>query len=136
MPCKFKVGFALPPSNVSDVYTHDLGFIAIGSSECLEGYNVVIVGGMGRIDQVPETYPRLASLIGFVPMDEVIVCADAVMAVQRDYGDRKDRQRARFKYTIDDKGLDWIKAEIEQRMGTPFEEARPFKFTSNGANYG
>src|SRR3546814_11979821 len=69
-------------------------------------------------------------------MDEVIVCADAVMAVQRDYGDRKDRQRARFKYTIDDKGLDWIKAEIEQRMGTPFEEARPFKFTSNGDNYG
>src|SRR3546814_20020392 len=78
---------------------------------------------MGRTDQVPETYPRLASLIGFVPMDEVIVCADAVMAVQRDYGDRKDRQRARFKYTIDDKGLDWIKAEIEQRMGTPFERS-------------
>src|SRR3546814_20826421 len=69
-------------------------------------------------------------------MDEVIVCADAVMAVQRDYGDRKDRQRARFKYTIDDKGLDWIKAEIEQRMGTPFEEARPFNFTSNGDNSG
>src|SRR3546814_9334189 len=91
---------------------------------------------MGRTDQVPETYPRLASLIGFVPMDEVIVCADAVMAVQRDYGDRKDRQRARFKYTIDDKGLDWIKAEIEKRMGTPFEEARPFKLTSNGDNYG
>src|SRR3546814_16935782 len=66
-----------------------------------------------RTDQVPETYPRLASLIGFVPMDEVIVCADAVMAVQRDYGDRKDRQRARFKYPIDDKGLDWIQAEIE-----------------------
>src|SRR3546814_2419159 len=58
------------------------------------------------------------------------------MSVQRDYGDRKDRQRARCKYTIDDKGLDWIKAEIEQRMGTPFEEARPFNFTSNGDNYG
>src|SRR3546814_14583248 len=69
-------------------------------------------------------------------MDEVIVCADAVMAFQRDYGDRKDRQRARFKYTIDDKGLDWIKAEIEQRLGTPFEEARPFNITSNGDNYG
>src|SRR3546814_8254970 len=91
---------------------------------------------MGRTDQVPETYPRLASLIGFVPMDEVIVCADAVMSVQRDYGDRKDRQRARFKYTIDDKGLDWIKAQIEQRMGAPSERVRPFEFTSNGASYG
>src|SRR3546814_9176460 len=113
MPRKCKIGFALPPSKDIDVYTQDLRFIAIGSSYGLEGFNVVIGGGMGRTYQVPETYPRLASLIGFVPMDEVIVCADAVMAVQRDYGDRKDRQRARFKYTIDDKGLDWIKAEIE-----------------------
>nr|WP_245626579.1 hypothetical protein [Croceicoccus naphthovorans] len=91
---------------------------------------------MGRTDQAPETYPRLASLIGFVPADRVIACADAVMAVQRDYGDRKDRQRARFKYTIDDKGLDWIKAEIEQRMGAPFQDARTFTFTSNGDSYG
>src|SRR3546814_18658817 len=91
---------------------------------------------MGRTDQVPETYPRLASLIGFVPMDDVIVCADEVMAVQRDYGDRKDRQRARFKYTIDDKGLDWIKAALEHRLGHPLEEPLPFNFTSNGHNHG
>lgn len=136
MPRKFKIGFALPPSNDIDVYAQDLGFIAIGGSDGLEGFNVVIGGGMGRTDQAPETYPRLASLVGFVPTGQVIACADAVMAVQRDYGDRKDRQRARFKYTIDDKGLDWIKAEIEQRMGVPFEEARAFTFTSNGDSYG
>ncbi|OCC24644.1 sulfite reductase subunit beta [Croceicoccus estronivorus] len=136
MPRKFKIGFALPPSNDIDVYAQDLGFIAIGGPDGLEGFNVVIGGGMGRTDQAPETYPRLASLIGFVPADQVIACADAVMAVQRDYGDRKDRQRARFKYTIDDKGLDWIKAEIEQRMGAPFQDARAFTFTSNGDSYG
>jgi sulfite reductase (NADPH) hemoprotein beta-component len=136
MPRKFKIGFALPPSNDIDVYAQDLGFIVIGSSGGLEGFNVVIGGGMGRTDQAPETYPRLASPIGFIPVDKVIACADAVMAVQRDYGDRKDRQRARFKYTIDDKGLDWIKSEIEQRMGVPFEDPRPFTFTSNGDTYG
>jgi sulfite reductase (NADPH) hemoprotein beta-component len=136
MPRKFKIGFALPPSNDIDVYAQDLGFIGIGGPDELEGFNVVIGGGMGRTDQAPETYPRLASLIGFVPADRVIACADAVMAVQRDYGDRKDRQRARFKYTIDDKGLDWIKAEIEQRMGAPFQDARAFTFTSNGDSYG
>lgn len=91
---------------------------------------------MGRTDQAPETYPRLASLIGFVPADRVIACADAVMTVQRDYGDRKDRQRARFKYTIDDKGLDWVKAEIERVMGASFEEARRFSFASNGDTFG
>ena len=136
MPRKFKIGFALPPSNDIDVYAQDLGFIAIGGTRGLEGFNVAIGGGMGRTDQAPETYPRLASIIGFVPADQVIACADAVMAVQRDYGDRKDRQRARFKYTIDDKGLDWIKAEIERYMGTPFEDARSFAFTSNGDSYG
>lgn len=136
LPRKFKIGFALPPSNDIDVYAQDLGFIAVADEERLAGFNVAIGGGMGRTDQAPETYPRLATVIGFVPADRVIACADAVMAVQRDYGDRKDRQRARFKYTIDDKGLDWVKAEIERRMGVPFESARGFKFTSNGDNYG
>lgn len=136
MPRKFKIGFALPPSNDIDVYAQDLGFIAIGGADGLEGFNVVIGGGMGRTDQAPETYPRLASLVGFVPIDRVIVCADAVMAVQRDYGDRKERLHARFKYTIDDKGLDWIKAQIEDRMRAPFEDAKPFSFTSNGDSFG
>jgi len=136
MPRKFKIGFALPPSNDIDVYAQDLGFIAIGGPEGLEGFNVAIGGGMGRTDQVPETYPRLASVIGFIPADRMIACADAVMTVQRDYGDRKDRARARFKYTIDDKGLGWIKAEIERVMGAPFEEARPYAFTSNGDSFG
>lgn len=136
MPRKFKIGFALPPSNDIDVYAQDLGFIAIGGPDGLEGFNVAIGGGMGRTDQAPHTYPRLASLIGFVPVERVVACSDAVMAVQRDYGDRKDRLRARFKYTIDDKGLDWIKAEIEKNMGAAFEEARPFEFTTNGDSFG
>ncbi|HWV12773.1 MAG TPA: NADPH-dependent assimilatory sulfite reductase hemoprotein subunit [Sphingobium sp.] len=136
MPRKFKIGFALPPSNDIDVYAQDLGFIAVGGPDGLEGFNVVIGGGMGRTDQAPSTYPRLASLIGFVPAARVIACADAVMTVQRDHGDRKDRQHARFKYTIDDKGLDWIKAQIERHMGASLEAARPFTFTSNGDSYG
>ena len=39
---------------------------------------------------------------------------------------------ARFKYTIDEKGLDWIKAEIERRLGFALEPAQPCTFTSNG----
>jgi sulfite reductase (NADPH) hemoprotein beta-component len=136
MPRKFKIGFALPPSNDIDVYAQDLGYIPIGGPDGLEGFNVVIGGGMGRTDQAPETYPRLASLIGYVPVDRLTACTDAVMTVQRDYGDRKERLHARFKYTIDDKGLDWIKAEIEKNMGAAFEEARPFEFTSNGDSFG
>ncbi|TXH32841.1 MAG: NADPH-dependent assimilatory sulfite reductase hemoprotein subunit [Rhodospirillaceae bacterium] len=141
MPRKFKIGFVIPPVNDIDVYAQDLGFIAIGGSAGqgragLEGFNVAIGGGMGRSDQSATTYPRLADVIGYVPADKVLATADAVMGVQRDYGDRRDRARARFKYTIDDKGLDWIKAAIEARLGFALEPARPFQFTTNGDSFG
>jgi sulfite reductase (NADPH) hemoprotein beta-component len=132
MPRKFKIGFVIPPSNDIDVYAQDLGFIAIAEAGTLKGFNVAVGGGMGRTDQAPKTYPRLASVIGFVPADCVIETVDAVMGVQRDYGDRLDRSRARFKYTVDDKGLDFVKAEIERRLGFALAPAEPYAFTTNG----
>jgi sulfite reductase (NADPH) hemoprotein beta-component len=136
LPRKFKIGFVVPPSNDIDVYTQDLGFIAIGGSDGLEGYDVSIGGGMGRTDNEPSTYPRLGDVIGFIPRELLADAVAAVMSVQRDYGNRVERNRARFKYTIDDKGLGWIKAEIEARLGRPFEPARPFRFESNGDRFG
>src|SRR3954447_19104685 len=132
LPRKFKIGFAIPPSNDIDVYSQDLGFIAIAGRGGLQGFNVAIGGGLGRTDQAPKTYPRLADVIGYVDAEHVLATIDAVISVQRDYGDRVDRAHARFKYTIDDKGLDWITAEIERRLGFAFAPARPYAFTSNG----
>ena len=136
LPRKFKIGFVVPPSNDIDVYTQDLGFIAIGGADGLEGFNVAIGGGMGRTDNEPATYARVADVIGYIPKDRLVAATGAVMSVQRDFGNRLERNRARFKYTIDDKGLDWIKAEIEARLGAPFEPARPFRFDSNGDRFG
>jgi sulfite reductase (NADPH) hemoprotein beta-component len=136
MPRKFKIGFAVPPINDIDVYAQDLGFIAIGSAGKLDGFNVAIGGGMGRTDRVPETYPRLADVVGYVPASELLATVDAVMSVQRDYGNRSDRAHARFKYTIDDKGLDWVKSEIESRLDFALQPARPYRFSSNGDDFG
>ncbi|MDT9597399.1 assimilatory sulfite reductase (NADPH) hemoprotein subunit [Sphingosinicella rhizophila] len=136
LPRKFKIGFAIPPSNDIDIYTQDLGYIAIGGADGVEGFNITIGGGMGRTDNVPTTYPRLADLIGYIPKSLMIPAADAVMSVQRDYGNRVERPRARFKYTVDDKGVDWVKGEIERRMGSALEPARPFQFDSNGDIFG
>ena len=132
LPRKFKIGFAVPPSNDIDIYTQDLGFIAIANENGVEGFNIVIGGGMGRTDNEPDTYPRLGDVIGFIPKDLLIPAADAVLGVQRDYGNRKERKRARFKYTIDDKGLDFIVGEIEQRLGRKLDPVRPYAFDSNG----
>lgn len=136
MPRKFKIGFVIPPNNDIDIYAQDLGYIAIISEDGkIAGFNVAIGGGMGRTDKAPHTYPRTASVIGFITPDRLISVTEAVMGVQRDYGNRADRSRARFKYTIDDKGLDWIKLAIEDRAG-PLESARPYDFTSNADIYG
>ena len=136
LPRKFKIGFVVPPSNDVDVYSQDLGFIAITGPDGLEGFNVTIGGGMGRTDNEPRTYPRLGDVIGYIAKEQLLAATDAVIGVQRDYGNRKERARARFKYTVDDKGLAWVKAEIERRMGVAFAPARRFEFVSNGDVYG
>jgi sulfite reductase (NADPH) hemoprotein beta-component len=136
LPRKFKIGFAVPPVNDIDVYSQDLGFIAIADGDTLAGFNVCVGGGMGRTDNEPETFPRLADVIGFCRPDQVVTVAETVLTVQRDYGDRADRKHARFKYTVEDRGADWIRAETERRLGWELEPARDYHFDHNGDRYG
>src|SRR5215212_7568984 len=136
LPRKFKIVIAVPPSNDVDIYAHDLGFIAIAGDNGLEGFNVTVGGGMGMTHSEPETYPRLADLIGFCRPEQVIEVTEHVIGVQRDFGDRTNRKHARLKYTIDDRGIDWFKGELASRLGWRLEPARPFEFTDNGDRYG
>jgi sulfite reductase (NADPH) hemoprotein beta-component len=129
LPRKFKVGFALPPSNDVDVFSQDLGFIAIEADGRLAGYNVTAGGGMGMSHGNAETFPRLADVLGFIPAGNVNAVARAVLETQRDHGDRTNRKHARLKYTIEDRGVAWFKAEVEKRSGVTFEPVRPFEFT-------
>ncbi|HET6340089.1 MAG TPA: NADPH-dependent assimilatory sulfite reductase hemoprotein subunit [Polyangiales bacterium] len=136
LPRKFKIGFAIPPINDIDVYTQDLGFIAIADGETLQGFNVCVGGGMGRTDRVPRTYPRLADVIGFVTPDQVLDLSRQVISIQRDYGDRVDRNRARFKYTLDVHGIPWFCSELETRLGFALSPARAFRFDTNNDSFG
>ena len=138
MPRKFKIGFAVPPSNDIDVFSQDLGFIAIVSnnSNSIEGWNVAAGGGMGMTHGEPETYPRTGDVMGFCQTRDVLAVAEAVLTVQRDWGDRTNRKHARLKYTIEDRGLDAFRAEVEKRSKVKLTAARPFKFTSTGDRYG
>ena len=137
LPRKFKIGFALPPVNDVDVYANDLGFIGVlGADGQLEGYDVTIGGGMGSTHGDAETYPRLANNVGFIPRSALLDVATAVVTTQRDFGNRVLRKRARFKYTIDDHGLEFIVAEIERRAGVAFAAPRAAAFEHNGDRYG
>jgi sulfite reductase (NADPH) hemoprotein beta-component len=130
LPRKFKTGFALPPSNDVDIFSQDLGFIAIVENGRLAGYNVAVGGGMGMNHGNVETYPRLAELLGFISPDAVNPVGRAVLITQRDYGDRTNRRHARLKYTIEDRGLDWFKGEVERLSGVKFASAREFEFST------
>lgn len=136
LPRKFKIGFAVPPVNDVDVFTQDLGFIAIARDGVLEGFNVTVGGGMGRTDNEPRTYPRLGEVIGFVPADRVVKLAEAVVTIQRDFGDRVDRKVARMKYTIDRHGLDWFVGELRGRLGYNIDPARPYRFETSQDRFG
>ena len=138
MPRKFKIGIALPPVNDIDVYSQDLGFIAIPNADntALEGYNLVVGGGMGCTHGELHTYPRLGNVIGFFTPEHLIPVGEAVLGIQRDHGNREDRKQARFKYTVDRLGLDWIEAEVNKRAGITLAPARDYTFTQNGDRYG
>ncbi len=136
LPRKFKTGFAVPPSNDVDVFTQDLGFIAIVEEGRLAGFNVAVGGGMGMSHGNAETFPRLADVIGFITPDQVPAIGAAVIATQRDHGDRTNRRHARLKYTIEDRGLPWLQAEVERRAGFALAPARPAAFTQIADDYG
>lgn len=136
LPRKFKIALAIPPANDVDVLAHDLGFITIIQNDKLIGFNVSVGGGMGMSYDKTNTYPRLASVIGYIPVEQIMSVAETVVAIQRDHGNRAERHRARLKYTIDTHGLDWFKAELNRRLGLSLEKARAYHFDFNGDRFG
>lgn len=136
LPRKFKVVVAVPPSNDVDIFAHDLGYIAIVEDDQLVGFNVTVGGGMGMSHNKEATFPRLAQVLGFCTVDQVVDVAEKIVTVQRDYGDRSDRLHARLKYTVEDHGLDWFRERVEERLGYELGEERPYHFDDNGDRYG
>jgi len=141
LPRKFKTAVVVPPHNDVDVYSQDLGFIAIlepnaAGENQLVGFNLTVGGGLGATHGEPHTFPRVADVIGFLTPDQTLKVAETVVMIQRDFGDRTDRKHARFKYTIADRGVDWFKAELFKRLGYALPPPREFKFTTQGDRFG
>jgi sulfite reductase (NADPH) hemoprotein beta-component len=136
LPRKFKIGIAVPPSNDIDVFSQDLGFIAVVEDEKLLGFNVTIGGGMGMSHGDTATYPQLGKVIGFCKPEQMYDVAEKIITIQRDYGNRSVRKNARFKYTVDRLGLETVVEELENRLGWSLAEAKPYHFDNNGDRYG
>lgn len=137
LPRKFKIGIAIPPNNDVDVYTNDIGLVAIIENNKLVGFNIAAGGGLSATHGNAQTYPRLATTLGFVTEGEqVLKAVYEIMTIQRDYGNRSDRKLARLKYTLDNMGVSPFILELEKRCGFALQPARPVDFTSRRDHYG
>ena len=129
LPRKFKMGIALPEDNCVDLYTQDLGLMAIVENGSIVGYNVLAGGGMGRTPSAEKTFPAIAQRITYATADQVVAVCEAIVKVQRDFGNREDRKRARLKYLIFDWGVPKFKAMVEQYYGRGLPEPHPADVT-------
>lgn len=136
LPRKFKTTVVIPPLNDIDVHGNDLNFVAIQENGKLIGFNVLVGGGLAMTHGDKATYPRKADDFGFIPVDQTLVFAEAVLTTQRDWGNRVDRKNAKTKYTLDRVGINVFKAEVEKRAGSQFGESRPYEFTERGDRIG
>ncbi|MFN4278950.1 sulfite reductase, ferredoxin dependent [Thermosynechococcus sp.] len=126
MPRKFKCCVTVPGDNSVDLFSQDLTLVVITDGQGnLEGFNIYAGGGLGRTHNKEETFARLADEIGFVQAADVYEVVKAIVATQRDYGDRYNRRHARLKYLIHDWGVEKFKAKVEEYFGKPLEPFRP-----------
>ncbi|MEX1133833.1 MAG: NADPH-dependent assimilatory sulfite reductase hemoprotein subunit [Acidimicrobiia bacterium] len=131
LPRKFKIGIAAPGDNCVDLLTHDLGLVPTDGA-----WVVTVGGGQGKSHNRPDTYPRLADPLATVPTDSIGEVAEAVVTVQRDWGERSDRKRARLKYLIDIWGLDKFREAVEERLEEKLAEPEPIKWESHADHLG
>ena len=124
LPRKFKIGLIHAADNTVDVLANDLGFVAVFEGDASLGYQVFVGGGQGMTHNNPRTYPRIASAIGFIGADQLWDATVAVIALQRDHGDRTNRRRARLKYVVDDRGLPWVREQLTTTYGLTLQPPR------------
>jgi sulfite reductase (ferredoxin) len=136
LPRKFKIGVAFPGDNCIDVYTQDLGLIAQLDGERLAGFTVLVGGGMGMTHGKTTTYPRLGTPLCFAPPEEALQIVETIVTIQRDFGDRQNRKHARLKYLLEEQGIAWFRAELEQRLGHPVADPGPISWQSSEDHLG
>ncbi len=126
MPRKFKCSVTVPGDNSIDLYSQDLSLVVITNKAGeLQGFDVFAGGGLGRTHNKEETFARVADEICYVAKDDVYDLVKAIVATQRDYGDRTDRRHARLKYLINDKGVQWFREKVAEYFGKPLEAFKP-----------
>ena len=127
LPRKFKIGVTVPGDNSIDIYTNDIGVVVVLNEKTgqHEGFNIMVGGGMGRTHNKANTFARVADHLGYVPKEDAMELMKAIVATQRDHGNRDVRANARMKYLVHTLGIDQFRRLVESYFGKPIEPWRP-----------
>ncbi len=136
LPRKFKFTIAYEGDNCVDVYANDIGLVAHVENDEVVGYTVLVGGGMGRTASDDQTHPRIATPLAFVTREELVPVCEAVIKVQRDFGNRSNRKFSRLKYLIDERGEDWFAAKVSEYYGAPLTPARSLTWENSEDHIG
>jgi len=136
LPRKFKIALATPPQNDTDIFANDIGLIAIERNGELAGFNLAAGGGLGMTFGMPDTFPRLADMLGYIDKKKVLAVCEAIITTQRDNGNRENRKFSRLKYTVERMGLSAFKQEVENRSGVIFQPEQAYRFEHSGDRFG
>ncbi|MBX9600566.1 MAG: NADPH-dependent assimilatory sulfite reductase hemoprotein subunit [Bryobacteraceae bacterium] len=129
LPRKFKIAFAYPGDNTTDIYGNDLGIVPHHEFGELQGFTILAGGGLGQSNGVKASHPRLADPIAFVPPAKLLDAAKAVVAIHRDFGNRDNRKLARLKYVLDAWGVEKFRREFAARLDFTPEPPRDIVWT-------
>jgi sulfite reductase (ferredoxin) len=125
LPRKFKIAVTVPGDNSVDLLTQDIGLVLFSDPSGRPlGCNVYVGGGMGRTHNKEETFARTADPLGYVAADHVLPLVQAIVALQRDHGDRQQRRHSRMKYLLHDRGVDWFRSELSRYFPHPIKALR------------
>ncbi len=125
LPRKFKIAIAHPHDNSVDLLTNDIGLLPVVNGGKAEEYDLYTGGGLGITHNLPKTKQLLALYLGRIPREQVVETAKAIVILQKENGERKDRKQARWKYTIRRLGVDTVKQMLRERFAIALRDAQP-----------
>lgn len=136
LPRKFKISVSGCNTDCAMAAIHDIGLVArkrvVDGAE-QQGFRLLAAGGLG-------SWPRPAMPIAeFVRAEDLPIWAEAIVEVFAQFGNRKDRNKARMKFILAEKGFEWFQREILTRVAArsvKVEDALSFQAPASGTHNG
>ncbi|MGA2882916.1 MAG: nitrite/sulfite reductase, partial [Bryobacteraceae bacterium] len=102
MPRKFKIAFSGCKEDCMLCAIHDVGLRAV-MRDGKRGFRMVVGGGLGPLPVEAHLFDE------FVPVENLVSRIEAVLRLFNTHGNRKNKNKARLKFVVRERGWEWVK---------------------------